>query len=171
MSELALPCVICGKPLRNAFVEVDNQPHCGTEFVAAGHYGSTIHDPADEGDPLELVANICDTCILRKIDEGVIQSRTDSFSIRQQTMRQTLVEISDGLNASQPIAASAARRAIDEMLFTSGGIVLSRHPVSERERAWVLAQNYRYHGASYGDDEVVDYDALMVEAGWPPEKL
>jgi hypothetical protein len=53
----------------------ENQPYCGTEFVAYGHYGSTIHDPIGEPERLVLVANICDTCIMRAIEKDVIQSR------------------------------------------------------------------------------------------------
>jgi len=125
MSEFALPCMKCGKPLKNIDKDGDdNQPAGGTEFVAYGHYGSTIHDPMDEDDPLVLVASICDTCILRAIDAGVIQSRSKS-------------------------------------------IRLSRHPVSDKSRAWVMAQNYKHYGSAYGEDENVDYEDLMRKAGWP----
>jgi hypothetical protein len=123
MSKLALPCIVCGKPLENVGEDIDNQPYVGTEFQSMGHDGSTIHDPISEDYPLFLVVNICDTCVLRAIKAGTIQSRNDE-------------------------------------------IVLSRHPIGKREEAWVLAQNYKKYGAAYGDDEVVDYDALMIEAGW-----
>lgn len=74
MSVHALPCIKCGKPLKNVDEGSDNQPYGGTEFQTRGHYGSTIFDPMD--DPFRLVVNICDTCILRAIDAGVIQSRS-----------------------------------------------------------------------------------------------
>lgn len=128
MGEFALPCVVCGKPLKNIDDDGDdNQPGGGTEFVAAGHYGSTIHDFDFENpdDPMHLVVNLCDTCILRAIDAGTIQGRSKE-------------------------------------------IALSRHPITDQQRAWVLAQNYKHYGAAHGEDEVVDYDALMLEAGWPP---
>jgi len=83
MSKLALPCIKCGKPLRNCDEDIDNQPSGGTEFTTYGHYGSTIHDEvmflyegAEKENLLELVVNICDTCILRAIDAGIIQSRS-----------------------------------------------------------------------------------------------
>lgn len=128
MSKLALPCIKCGKPLENVHEGSDNQPAGGTEFVAHGHYGSTIHDPLGEDHPLVLVVNICDTCILRAIDTGIIQSRSER-------------------------------------------IALSRHYIDAKSRAWVLAQNYKHYGCAYGEDEAVDYDALMLEAGWPQEML
>lgn len=129
MSKFALPCIICNKPLTNVDEDVDNQPSGGVEFQSLGHYGSTIHDstPWEDQEPMYLVVNICDTCVLRALDAGTIQSR-------------------------------------------SKNIVLSRHPISDEARAWVLAQNYKYYGAAYGDDEVVDYDALMREAGWDVEE-
>lgn len=78
MSRLALPCVKCGKPLVNVDETATNQPYGGTEFETLGHYGSTIHDEmgGDElGRRLVLVVNLCDTCILRAIRDGRIQSR------------------------------------------------------------------------------------------------
>jgi hypothetical protein len=130
MSALALPCIKCGKPLKNCDSDTDNQPSGGTEFQTRGHYGSTIFDPMPNlgGEDLTLIVNICDTCILRAIDEGVIQSRS--------------------------VARSRPK------------IVLSRHPITPEGRAWVLAQNEKHYGSAWGEDEPVDYDAKMREAGW-----
>ena len=125
MSRFALPCIKCGKPLENAFEGADNQPYGGTEFHTRGHYGSTIIDSNLRGEGMEFVVNICDTCILRALDAGVIQSQTTE-RVRPK-------------------------------------VVLSRHPVDDVARAWVLAQNEKYYGSAYGDDEPVDYDALMVQ--------
>jgi hypothetical protein len=129
MSKFALPCVKCGKPLENVELGDDNQPAGGTEFITYGHYGSTIHDEIALSEEeararMALVVNICDTCILRAIDAGVIQSRSEN-------------------------------------------IRLSRHPISDKARAWVLAQNYKHYGSAYGEDENVDYEDLMRKAGWP----
>lgn len=55
-----LPCFKCGKTLRNASAEEDNQPQEGTEFRTYGHYGSTFWDSLD-GE--ELILNICDECL------------------------------------------------------------------------------------------------------------
>lgn len=84
--EHALPCVKCGKPLRNVADAGDNQPVVGTEFTAYGHYGSTIHDEAvrdnpEQTPPMLLVVNLCDTCILRAIEAGICQSRAEDNSI------------------------------------------------------------------------------------------
>jgi hypothetical protein len=81
MSRLSLPCIKCGKPLRNVDEGTDNQPAGGTEFVTYGHYGSTIHDEIGEGPRMALVVNFCDTCILRAIEAGVVQSRSEDGSI------------------------------------------------------------------------------------------
>lgn len=135
MSKLALPCIVCGKPLKNVFEESDNQPYCGTEFTSYGHYGSTIWDEMevvpdedDSGAPLQLVVNICDTCVLRALDDGTIQSRGE-------------------------------------------GIALSRDPVDDKSRAWVLAQNEQTYGSAWGDDQPVDYREQMLKAGWSEELL
>lgn len=88
MSRFALPCIKCGKPLGNSDEGADNEPAGGTEFTSLGHYGSTIHDEAmryyegvAKDDLLSLVVNICDTCILRAIDAGVIQSRSKNIAL------------------------------------------------------------------------------------------
>lgn len=66
MSEFAyLPCFKCNKPLRNVFIEADNQPYEGTVFRTEGHYGSTFWDSFD-GE--ELVLNICDACLRSHTD-------------------------------------------------------------------------------------------------------
>lgn len=83
MSKLALPCIVCEKPLKNIDEDVDNQPWGGTEFTSYGHYGSTIHDsiPWDENHSIQLVVNICDTCILRALDADVIQGRSKTVAL------------------------------------------------------------------------------------------
>lgn len=58
--EAMLPCFACGKTMRNAFPDGENQPDGGTEFRTYGHYGSTFWDSFD-GE--ELVLNICDDCL------------------------------------------------------------------------------------------------------------
>ncbi len=132
MPRKSLPCIKCGKPLDNVDEGAENQPYGGTEFVAYGHYGSTIHDPIGEAREkcLVLVVNICDTCIMRAVDDAVVQSRAADNSI-----------------------------------------VLANHYLSDRERAWVLAQNEKCYGSAWGDDQPVDYRAEMLAAGWPTEML
>lgn len=123
MSKYALPCIVCGKPLVNVDEDIDNQPYGGTEFQSLGHYGSTIHDVIGDDEKLWLIVNICDTCIMRAIDAGIIQSRGEY-------------------------------------------IKLSRHPITDEGRAWVLAQNEKQYGSAWGEDQPVDYDEEMRKAGW-----
>jgi hypothetical protein len=66
-----LPCFTCGRTLRNAFPDQENQPEEGTEFRTHGHYGSTFWDNLD-GE--ELVLNICDEC-LREHTERLAQHK------------------------------------------------------------------------------------------------
>lgn len=73
MSEFAyLPCFKCGRTLRNAFIECDNQPSEGTEFRTYGHYGSTFWDSFD-GE--ELILNVCDPCLREHSDKLAQQKR------------------------------------------------------------------------------------------------
>jgi hypothetical protein len=55
-----LPCIVCGKALRNTFEDAENQPDGGTAFQTHGHYGSTVFDPMD-GEYIEI--NVCDACL------------------------------------------------------------------------------------------------------------
>lgn len=73
MTEQALPCIVCGKPLQNTFIEMTNQPSEGTAFESHGHYGSTAWDPMD-GQYIEV--NICDPCLVGAAKQGkVLQGR------------------------------------------------------------------------------------------------
>jgi len=68
MSEYALPCIICGTPLRNALRgDVDNQPLDGVCCLTHGNYGSTVFDSFN-GEFLEF--NICDPCLVGAGAEG-----------------------------------------------------------------------------------------------------
>lgn len=65
---LALPCIVCGKQLRDAMGGKDtlepperNQPYNGTAFMTSGHYGSTVFDEPF-GQTIEI--NVCDVCLL-----------------------------------------------------------------------------------------------------------
>jgi hypothetical protein len=71
MTKLALPCIRCGKELRNVDETATNQPYEGTAFQSPGHYGSTIYDPMD-GRFIEI--NLCDEC-LRMYQERVLEGR------------------------------------------------------------------------------------------------
>lgn len=67
MSRDALPCIVCGKALRNVTDDSSNQPNDGTAFQTEGHYGSTVFDPMD-GTVLEV--NLCDPCLLAAAEQG-----------------------------------------------------------------------------------------------------
>ena len=68
MSKDALPCIVCGARLQNAFPSADNQPSDGTAFYTYGHYGSTFFDSFD-GQQIEI--NVCDPCLTKHTDKIV----------------------------------------------------------------------------------------------------
>ena len=65
----ALPCIVCGKLLKNVFEKCNNQPDGATSFGSHGQYGSTIFDPMD-GHFLEI--NICDDCLTKAKSQGQV---------------------------------------------------------------------------------------------------
>jgi len=85
MSEHALPCLICGKQLRNVFADAGNQPYDGVVLTTSGNYGSTVYD-SFTGEFLEV--NVCDPCLTRAGEQGrVLEARTR----RPATLNGTLV--------------------------------------------------------------------------------
>lgn len=77
MAKDALPCIVCGKPLRNVMDDCDNQPYVGTAFTTGGHYGSTVWDEGFTSQE-QLEINVCDTCLLRAGDSNrVLRSREE----------------------------------------------------------------------------------------------
>jgi hypothetical protein len=59
--ETLVPCLVCGKQLKNFGSSLDsNQPDEGTAFATNGHYGS-MYDPMDGTRTLEI--NICNACL------------------------------------------------------------------------------------------------------------
>ena len=70
MSIEALPCVVCGKALRNAFEDAENQPSDGVACTTHGNYGSTVYDPVLTGEFIEF--NLCDECLVRAGEQGRI---------------------------------------------------------------------------------------------------
>ena len=60
----SLPCIVCGCKLKN-FGSDENHPLRGVEFVASGHYGSTVFDPIDGS---IIIANVCDKCLAAAIE-------------------------------------------------------------------------------------------------------
>jgi hypothetical protein len=56
---LTLSCVVCLKELEGMDSK-SNHPLGGLEFVAVGHYGTTVFDPMDGS---KLAINICDPCL------------------------------------------------------------------------------------------------------------
>lgn len=69
MSRIALPCIACGRELRNIDDTAGNQPYTGTAFESHGHYGSVIFDPMD-GHYIEI--NVCDACLALHRDRVII---------------------------------------------------------------------------------------------------
>lgn len=58
-------CFKCGKELESVFPD-KFQAYAGTQFVSYGHYGSTVFDPMNESEYIEIV--ICDDCLLKNSD-------------------------------------------------------------------------------------------------------
>jgi hypothetical protein len=69
MSELALPCLMCGVQLPNVMPHLENQPDDGLAFETHGAYGSTVFDPMD-GSFLEIT--ICDECVVKAAESGQV---------------------------------------------------------------------------------------------------
>lgn len=70
---MSLNCLVCDQHLDDAITQngIYNQPYAGTTFTSTGHYGSTVWDPSfSSREWLEI--NICDPCLTKKADEGVI---------------------------------------------------------------------------------------------------
>lgn len=72
----SVPCIICDKELDHVFHqrppnvlgdELLNQPSDGLVFRSNGNYGSTIFDPINDFESLEIA--ICDDCIKEKRKE------------------------------------------------------------------------------------------------------
>lgn len=81
MRNVILNCIVCDKELAAAFPSeaVENQPYGGTTFSTNGHYGSTVFDPFDWSETLEI--NICDPCLAEKAEENcVIHNRAGETS-------------------------------------------------------------------------------------------
>lgn len=68
MSVEALPCIVCGEPLKNVWEDTQNQPDDGVACTTSGNYGSTVWDPVLTGEFLEF--NICDPCLVRAGQQG-----------------------------------------------------------------------------------------------------
>lgn len=67
----AIPCLCCGKPLRDWSGD-NNQPFDALEFATRGHFPSVIFD----GQPGELIVNVCDDCLLAGARAGRVLKRT-----------------------------------------------------------------------------------------------
>jgi hypothetical protein len=70
MSVAALPCIICGTPLKNVWEDAENQPDGGVACITEGNYGSTVYDPVMTGEFLEF--NLCDPCLVKAGEQGRI---------------------------------------------------------------------------------------------------
>jgi hypothetical protein len=81
MSEYALPCIVCGRELRNVFPggPADNQPADGIVVRTSGNYGSTVWDSFD-GQVLEF--DICDPCMVAAGRRGHVLIGRDRRRVR-----------------------------------------------------------------------------------------
>ena len=74
-----LPCIVCGKRMKNYGSDGHNQPYARTAFTSHGHYGSTAFDPMD-GTFIEI--NLCDPCLRFRARDGFIATGQDNRHIR-----------------------------------------------------------------------------------------
>lgn len=77
MSDAMVPCFKCGKKLKNAFPDADNQPSKGTEFSTYGHYGSTFWDAERDA----LVLNVCDKCLRAGAERLVVRRKKERRTV------------------------------------------------------------------------------------------
>ena len=71
-------CIVCDATLERAFPSIPgeedkgifNQPYKGTCFHAYGQYGSTVYDPFDPAQSLEIA--VCDDCMKKASDKEQI---------------------------------------------------------------------------------------------------
>lgn len=62
-----VPCIVCDRELKSVIpgdMDTYGQPSEATTFNSHGQYGSTVWDPMR--DELQLVINVCDSCLVRK---------------------------------------------------------------------------------------------------------
>jgi hypothetical protein len=103
--EAMLPCLICGKVLRNWMPECVNQPYDGTEFRTYGAYGSTFWDDFD-GE--ELVLTICDDCLRERTSRLARHQRyrtvvCEGYHIGRESLDREMVPYFDGLRDDEKI--------------------------------------------------------------------
>ena len=65
----SLPCIVCDKLLYRVLDDYELQPNDAVMCSTTGNYGSTVFDPMGQQ---TLHFNICDTCIVKLRDKGVI---------------------------------------------------------------------------------------------------
>lgn len=82
-----LPCIVCGKKLKDIGSGSINHPSEGISFSSPGQYGTTAFDPMD-GSLLEI--NICDGCIVAAARvRRVLFKQPASRHIAQRTAKTT----------------------------------------------------------------------------------
>jgi hypothetical protein len=79
MSIEALPCIVCGTPLKNVWEDAENQPDGGVACSTRGNYGSTVYDPVLSAEFLEF--NLCDPCLVRAGEQGRVYAARNAQPI------------------------------------------------------------------------------------------
>lgn len=76
--QTVLPCIVCGhkpEPVDHGpQADVVNQPYGATVFDTHGQYGSTVFDPIDAPECLEI--NVCDMCLRERKDRVLLRVDT-----------------------------------------------------------------------------------------------
>lgn len=93
---LALPCIVCGRELRNVWGSIDgeefnNQPSGGLAFSTHGHYGSTVFDPGHAYVRMEI--SVCDACIQESAEFVAFTKQPPPSAPRRVSPEDTHVEL------------------------------------------------------------------------------
>jgi len=67
--EIILPCLACGKELKDVGFGSPNHASGANEFCTHGQYGSTVFDPLNGS---RLAINICDQCLIKAAENGLV---------------------------------------------------------------------------------------------------
>jgi hypothetical protein len=83
MHPMGLTCIVCLRNIESSIADDANslhQPSVGTSFTTRGHYGSTVFDPMDGREVLDIT--VCDLCMLERSSRGVITHVKDGNAQR-----------------------------------------------------------------------------------------
>lgn len=72
-----MKCFRCDKTLESVFGDDTEQPYAATSFYSHGQYGSTVFDPMNSHESLQI--HICDECLVK--NHGEVKLLTKSTHV------------------------------------------------------------------------------------------